>query len=295
MMINLELFRVFLTVAEVKNVTRASEKLNISQPAVTKHIKTLESLLNTPLFIRTKRGVVLTEYGKILYLKVKQGLSQIDEGVSLIKNQQDTHTGTIKIGTSTTLAKIFLVEVIERFHKAYPNITIDIDTDPTKELLTKLKNGEIDFIIGKKRNSFDKELNYKKLKTTRYMFVYNPKYFRFPQKITAKDLENYPLLIQSSPSNSKESADTYFKENNLNIEPKMNIASSNLLVDFIKIGYGIGYVTKLFIEDDLKSRTLKEVPVFPKPEKIEFGIITLKNNIQSLNCVEFIDFIKNQE
>ena len=61
-MINLELYKIFYVVAEAKNITKASEKLNISQPAVTKHIKNLESQLKTPLFIRTKKGVVLNEY-----------------------------------------------------------------------------------------------------------------------------------------------------------------------------------------------------------------------------------------
>ena len=73
-MMNLELYRIFYEVAKLKNITAASEKLKISQPAVTKHIKNLEDSLGETLFIRTKRGVVLTEVGNKIFLKVKQAL-----------------------------------------------------------------------------------------------------------------------------------------------------------------------------------------------------------------------------
>ncbi len=67
-MINLELYRIFYVVAESGNITKASKKLCISQPAVTKQIKNLESQLNTPLFIRTKKGVILNECGQKIFL-----------------------------------------------------------------------------------------------------------------------------------------------------------------------------------------------------------------------------------
>ena len=75
-MINLELYRIFLVVAETRNITKASEILNISQPAVTKHIKNLEDQIGNPLFIRTKKGVKLNEYGekKIIKELLKLGL-----------------------------------------------------------------------------------------------------------------------------------------------------------------------------------------------------------------------------
>ena len=88
-MINLELYRIFYVVAETKNITKASEILNISQPAVTKHIKNLEEQLGNPLFIRTKKGVILNEYGEKIFLNVKQALNLLSESekeISKYKN-----------------------------------------------------------------------------------------------------------------------------------------------------------------------------------------------------------------
>ena len=73
----------------------------------------------------------------------------------------------------------------------------------------------------------------------------------------------------------------------------MNIASSNLLINFIKMGYGIGYVTELYVDDELKSEKLFKLNVDPEPESISFGIMSLKNNVMTNHCKEFIEIIKN--
>ena len=111
-MTNLELYRIFYEVSINKNITKASSVLNISQPAVTKHIKNLEDSLGETLFIRTKRGVVLTEVGNKIFLKVKQALSIIDDVELSINENKNLHNTTIRVGISTTLAKIYLMDYI---------------------------------------------------------------------------------------------------------------------------------------------------------------------------------------
>ena len=292
-MINLELYRIFYVVAETGNITKASEKLCITQPAVTKHIKNLESQLNTPLFIRTKKGVILNECGEKIFLKVKQALTLLEDTNNIVKDYNCLNIGTIKIGISTTLMKKYLLKYLEIFHNKYPNIIVDIYTDPTKDLITKLKNGMIDLVIGKFPDNFDKDLNYYELDKTKYIFVANEKYFDLKNIILkSRDLEKYPILLQEYPSNSRISAEKYFESNGIVIEPKMNIASSNLLVDFINMGYGIGYVTELYVKNDLKNGNLFKVNIVPEPKIISFGIISLKNNIMNNHCKKFIEILK---
>ena len=292
-MINLELYRIFYVVAETGNITKASEKLCITQPAVTKHIKNLESQLNTPLFIRTKKGVILNECGEKIFLKVKQALTLLEDTNNIVKDYNCLNIGTIKIGISTTLMKKYLLKYLEIFHNKYPNIIVDIYTDPTKDLITKLKNGMIDLVIGKFPDNFDKDLNYYELDKTKYIFVANEKYFDLKNIILkSRDLEKYPILLQEYPSNSRISAEKYFESNGIVIEPKMNIASSNLLIDFINMGYGIGYVTELYVKNDLKKGNLFKVNIVPEPKTISFGIISLKNNIMNNHCKKFLEILK---
>lgn len=292
-MINLELYRIFYVVAETKNITKASEILNISQPAVTKHIKNLEDQLGNPLFIRTKKGVILNEYGEKIFLKVKQALNLITESEKEISEYKSLDKGTIKIGISTTLTRRYLLKYIKEFHEKYPNIVIDIYTDPTKDLIKQLKSGVIDIIISKFPQNNDLDLEYISLGKTKYIFTCNKDYPELLNKeVPLKEIVKYPILLQKTPSNSRDVIEKYLKDNNLHIEPKMNIASSSLLVDFIELGYGIGYVTKLYIEKELKDNKLFEIKVKPDTKEINYGIILLKNNILPSHCKKFIDYLK---
>ena len=292
-MINLELYRIFYVVAETKNITKAIEILNISQPAVTKHIKNLEDQLGNPLFIRTKKGVRLNEYGEKIFLNVKQALNLLNESEKEISEYKKIDKGTIKIGISTTLTRRYLLKYIKDFHEKYPNVVINIYTDPTKDLIKELKNGTIDLIISKFPQNKDLDLEYITLGKTKYIFTCNKDYIELTnKKINIKDIVNYPILLQKSPSNSRDFIEKYLKENNLHIEPKMNIASSSLLVDFIELGYGIGFVTKLYIEKELETKKLYEIKVTPDTSEIDYGIILLKNNILASHCKKFIEYLK---
>lgn len=293
-MINLELYRIFYVVAKERNITKASKILNISQPAVTKHIKNLEYELGEELFIRTKKGVILNEYGRKIFLNVKNALNLIEDAENTLEDTKNNHSVTIRIGASTTLAKKYLIKYIEKFHDKYPNIIFDIHTDSTHDLIKKLKIGDIDFILSKFPSNIDYDLKYQKIDTMEYIFVASKKYNKLTENsISVKDLENYDIIVQKYPSNSRKNADNFFKEHKLNIIPKMNIASSNLLTSFIKMGYGIGYVTDIYVKDELEKNEIYKINVNVPNKKVDFGIITLKNNVLFKDCNSFINLLIN--
>ena len=135
-------------------------------------------------------------------------------------------------------------------------------------------------------------MKYSKLGTTKYIFVASNKYKKlYTKRQNIQEIIKYPLLLQKNPSNSRRSIEKYFKENNIKVDPIMNIGSSNLLIDFTKIGYGIGYVTKLYASEELKTKHLYEIKTTPDTENVDYGIITLKNNIMPSYCSKFIDYL----
>ena len=287
-MVNIELYKIFYSVAINQNITKASEELNISQPAVTKHIKNLEDSLGVILFNRTRKGVVLTPIGQKIFLEIKNALTIFDNVESEVRNYKDNDCGTIRIGISTTLVRI-LMDYINEFYKRYPNVKIEINTNTTKENIKSLQNGLLDFIICKLPSSLDKDLKFTKIGDSSYEFVSNKDLYKnIKQPIPLKDLLNYPILLQREPSNSYLSAKKLFSENNLQINSKLDIGSSSLLIDFTKIGYGIGYVTRLYIEKELENKELFIIKTIPETPKISYGVITLNNNILSNICNKFI-------
>lgn len=290
-MINIELYRIFYVVAINQNITKASEKLNISQPAVTKHIKNLEDSLGVILFNRTRKGVVLTPIGQKIFFEIKNALTILDNVENEIRHYKDNNCGTIRIGISTTLVRL-LMDYINTFYKKYPNVKIEINTDTTKDNIRLLQNGLLDLIICKLPDNLENDLNFTKIGDSSYEFVANKEtYNNIKQPIRLGDLMKHQILLQKEPSNSYFSAKKLFKENNLEIDSKLSIGSSSLLIDFTKIGYGIGYVTKLYVEKELKDKDLFIIETIPKTPKISYGIITLKNNILSNSCNKFIDYL----
>lgn len=147
MNIDFELYRVFNEVANAGNITAAADKLHISQPAVSKSIKSLENQLGGSLFVRTKRGVNLTEEGKELHSYIKLAIEHIRNAENKFTDMVSLNTGLIRIGISRTLVKEYLLPYLEDFHKLYPNIKIEIVTNKASELIPKLRDGLIDLII----------------------------------------------------------------------------------------------------------------------------------------------------
>ena len=129
MNINLELYKTFYYVAKNESITRAASELLISQPAISKAIKTLEEQLNTPLFIRKRDGVKLTEAGETIYNKIKGAMELIDSAEENIKSLTNLDSGSINIGASKTIIHEYLMPYIKKFHKDYPNINIRIFTE----------------------------------------------------------------------------------------------------------------------------------------------------------------------
>lgn len=294
MNINFELYRIFYIVATCGNITKASEKLMISQPAVTKQLKVLENQIGGELFIRTKKGVILTENGKEIFNYVQQAINCFHNAEVQFSNLKHLEKGTIKIGVSTTLAKLYFSKYLKTFHELYPNIGIEIGTEPPNVMRKKLKDGRLDIVIAKFHEEEDKDLKTIELGVLHDCFIAGNNYKELEGKtLSFEELDKYPIILQKHPSTSRESWDFFCKKNNINLTSKMEIGSSSLLQELVKMGLGIGLVTKEFVINDLKNKELFEVKTFPKLNDKKFGIIILKDSLHSFATNKLIEHLKN--
>lgn len=296
MNIDFELYRIFYVVANNKNITKASEELNISQPAISKSIKNLEEQLGGTLFVRTKRGVILTEEGKEFYKYIKQAIEYINNAESKFTDLINLETGCIKIGVSTTLTKQFLLPYLEKFHKLYPNIDIQILTYLTVDLIPMLRNGLIDLIVlNVKESGYGNDIEIIKCREIHDTFIVSDKFLELTKKeLSMKDLHNYPLILQAKGSNTREFIDNIARSSNVILKPNIELASYNLVVEFTKIGLGIGYATKEYITDDLRKGNLFELNLKEKIPSRYVGIALSRNHIPNFSTKKLIEIIKNQ-
>lgn len=292
MNINYESYKVFYYVSKYESISKAASILLISQPAVSYQIKTLEDALGITLFIRTKKGVTLTDEGKVLFRYIEKGIESFINGENALTNLKNLDYGNIRIGASATVSKHVLMPYLKEFHKKYPNIEIDITNNLTENLLIDLRNGNLDMLLLNMPMKEAKDLKIEKVIDVQDIFVTNKDYYeKINGKIDLNNLNKYPLLFQKKPSNTREYLDQFLKVNKVDLIPKMEIVSYNLIMDFLKIGFGIGYATKEFIKTELKNKELYELDVNPKVPKRFIGIVTLNKTVPNFSVNKLVDLM----
>lgn len=297
MNIDFELYRIFYVVANNGNITKAAEELMISQPAISKSIKNLEVQLGGQLFVRTKRGVILTEEGREFYQYIRQAIEYISSAENKFSELINLETGCIKIGISTTLTKEFLLPYLEKFHKLYPKIDIQIVTNVSSELFVKLRNGLIDVIIlNLNGQKYDDDIEIIKCKKVNDCFVVNKNFdYLCDKEISIKELNNYPLMLQAKGANTRTFLDDFCKRNSVVLKPNIELTSYSLVVEFAKIGLGIGYVTKDYVKDELKKKVLFELNLKEKIPNRYIGIALSKNHLPNFGTKKLIEIINRDK
>ena len=289
MNIDLELYKVFYVVAKNKHMTRASEELHISQPAISQSIKKLEDQLGGTLFLRSNKGMELTEEGKMFYEYVKGALELISNAENEFTSFKDLSKGEIKVGCSTTLTKLILMDALESFHKDYPNININIINGLTSNLINDLKLGKLDFVIFNESNIKENNLHLEKIKELRQGFVYNSDYFTDNIR-TFNDLNKLPLILQSKDSNSRKLLDYIALQENVELIPRMEVVSQELISEFANIGLGVGFVIIDLANRNFKN--LKELEINKTIPNINVYLAMNKSISLTFASKKFIDYLQ---
>ncbi len=279
---NETLYRLFVLVADEKNITRASEKLFISQPAVSKQIKKLENELNTTLFNR--KNMELTKNGKKLYNQLKPIMSELEK----IEKSFETKRN-IKLGTYNTLMSKLLSSSILEFYKTYKYNDVIIENSNVEKMFQKLENGELDLVIVKKYNKSNFNTKYIKLGDLEDIFICGNK-VNFGKHKELNVLDNKILYIPRNNSIALEKLLEVLEKNN--IKPIIKRVDSSTMIKLVKDSSNIGFITKEYISEELEKGEIKELQLDINIPKSEFGIYYIEENkFKELN--DLIKIIKH--
>ena len=293
MNINLELYRTFYYVAKNENISRAANELSISQPAVSKAIKTLEEQLNTDLFIRKRDGMELTEAGETFYKKIKEAMELISSAENDLKVITSMETGNINIGASKTILHEFLMPYIKGFHEKYPNVNIRIFTDGINDIIKKTSMGIVDVIFMNMIYDIPNDFTCIKMLDLHDCLVASKQFnYLKDKKMNKKDIESLPLLVLTKGTITRARLDDYCAKNNLEIHPQMEFGSNTLIKEFTQAGFGIGLLTEEHIKKEIESGDLFKLNYKLELDKKYLGMVWSNSN-KSLVAKNFIKYIKN--
>jgi len=291
---NLSSYRIFYTVANTGNISKAAKELYISQPAISKSIQKLEESVGCKLFSRSSRGVVLTDEGKLLYEHVSEAFETLTMGEEKLKRSIELGVGHLKIGVSSTLCKYLLLPYLKEFIRRNPHITISISCQSTNDTLKLLEDNKIDIgLIGKPENL--KNIHFDFLEEIEDIFVAAKDYLRnLKARGIQKDhiLQSSTLMLLDKNNMTRQYIDDYLQENQIIIKDSIDISDMDLLIDFARIGVGVACVIKNFVREDLENGTLMEIPLGFPIHKREVGFAYKTTTKPSKSLAEFIHFYK---
>ncbi|MGN0805658.1 MAG: LysR family transcriptional regulator [Candidatus Coproplasma sp.] len=293
-MVNLELYRVFYTVAKCGSLTKAADELFISQPAVSQAIKQLETQLGTTLFNRTHRGMELSlQGGKLIFKQVEEALKLLDDAEQKLTELQTTATGTIRIGATDAIFSNVLADKIVKFNVKYPGVKIDLITGTTPETLEQLKTNKCDIAFVNMPVE-DKDVNL--TGTVAHLtdvFVAGKKYEYLKEtKINLSDLQEFPLLMIESNTIARKSLSAYTQTLGVKLHPDIEVENWDLMLKFVTCGMGIGCVPREYAMPYLEKGEVFEVDVTPALPVRGVGVALPKNTPVQYALKEFIAMFK---
>ena len=276
--INFELYRFFCETAKAGNITKAAERLFVSQSAVSQAIKQLENKLGCKLFNRNTRGVQLTTEGEVLYSYAGSAITLIENAQEKLSKMKLLRDKEIKIGASDTACNLFLLPLLDKFSTTYPEIHISVINRTTRELVNLLKNGTVDLSFVNLPLEDAAMLEITPVMQIRDCFVAGEKYaFLADSAIHLKDLSKYPVLMLDNSSNSRKHLDTFLASYDIKIKPSIELGSISLLSEFAKIGLGIAATIKEDVQKMLDNGELYELRFFETLPTRNIGLAKMKN------------------
>ncbi len=275
---SLDNYNIFYEVAKCGNITKASENLFISQPAVSQTIKKMEENLGVTLIIRGKKGIELTPIGKKIFEKVEIALHNLSAIDQLIDEERGLLRGELLIGAGSNIARKVLCKPVAEFTLDYPMINVKIMQNVQTVMIELLRKGELNFVLTQYNEQF--EFPFEPLLDTQYCFV----------KSVNCEVEKFITITEGSYMHMR--FNEFIEKRNLKNIPTLQVSGYNTALDLAKLGMGVTLVPKYMVEDDLKNNILVETYTDYDLPTIKFGVYYNPNLIMPAGKV-FLEYLKD--
>lgn len=289
---NLRHLRIFKTVCEEGSITKAAEKLFMTQPAVSNAISDLEDYLGICLFDRISRRLYLNETGKLFLIKTNKLLDLYED---LVKDSKELEEkATIRIGSSITIANFLLPKIIEEFEKVYKNTPTKVLIDNAREIEGKLINNEVDLALIE-GVIFNEQLIKIPISCYELIAICSPKHrFALQDSITINDLIKERLLLREKGSAIRDTFDSTLLLHNISINPAWTSVNSQALIQAVNQNLGISILPKILVEDDIKKGNIIDMSICNFELCSANHIVYHKNKLHTEPFNSLIEIIKKE-
>lgn len=285
---------VFMEVAAQKSFSKAAGNLFISQPAISKHISTLEEHYKIKLFQRNYNSIELTLAGKLLYEKLQQvkSLQEHTEFELSSISSQSQAKGILKLGASTTIALYILPRILSGFHEQYPRLEITLLNRNSETIIEALLNKEINLGIAEEVHGY-KDIDRIPFINDEVIAVCNTKNKLVKQRsYKLSELKQFSIALRERGSGTLAAVKKALEQQGISLKDlnvNIRLGGTEALKNFIIASDCIGFLPKRSVERELINEDLKELTIEQLHIQRKFFFVKRKKEFNPLS-EQFIKF-----
>ncbi|ABQ03907.1 LysR family transcriptional regulator [Flavobacterium johnsoniae] len=281
-------------IVEEGSITKAIDKLHLTQSALSHQLKEAEYQLGTPIFLRTNKKLVLTKAGEKIYELANEILNKLTETESQIKQMVFGEYGEIRISTECFSSYHWLPSVLKQFHLLYPNVELKIVTEATHIPLQKLLENTIDIAIVSDTIK-DHHIKYTELFQDEVVVVISENHPWAGKKyVVAEDFVNEHLIIHSLPMETVTIHQYFLAPAKVSPKKITPLPLTEASLEMVKADMGIMSMAKWALQPHIKNNSIKAVKVGKNGLKRKHFIATRANETYPDYFQHFINFLQNE-
>lgn len=280
----------FLEVARQGSLARAADKLAISQPGLSKTLKELETLLDATLFERGKKGSTLTESGTAFLRYAGPCVQSLREGVNSLRSGVHEPI-TVRLGVLSTVESLLIPEVVCRLHDRHPALAVSVVTGPSAYLLSQLRVGELDLVVGRMTDSpLIHGLAFEHLYSESMTLVVNKDHPLLTDPLRHQHLADYPVVLPLAGTTIRKFADGLFVQHGITpSRQSLETLSIALSRRYVQCSQAVWVAPLDAVRQDLKQGELMELDLGMREPGGSVGLCTntaLPVTAAALWCIE---------
>jgi DNA-binding transcriptional LysR family regulator len=265
---------VYATLARTLNMSRAAEELHITVSGVSQCIKALETDLGCRLFDRNSRNIELSQVGREFLGPAEQILDQMKTARGKVREWNDWRQGQLLIGANGTACQFLLPSVLREFRESFPNFTIKIEQCTSKDAILQLLDKRLDFALLTEAAQASPNVQFHLIGEDDLQFIVNPLHpWAVKRKAQREDIPNRKLILPERGGNTYVLIESYFRNENVKIQPFLEIANEQAIKEFVRLNMGAGILPRWLVAEELEHGSLVALPLGRRRLKRRWGVL----------------------
>src|ERR1019366_983266 len=265
--------RIYVTLARTMNMGRAAEELHMTTSGVSHCLKTLEADLGCRLFDRSSRKFELSQVGKEFLAEAEQILDQMKAVRGKIRTWNDWRQGQLLIGANSTAFQFLLPPTLREFRESFPGFAIKIEQCTSKQAISLLAENKLDLALLTEPAEPSLNITFNLIGEDDLQFIINPLHpWAVKRKVQREDIPNRKLILPERGGNTCALIESYFRDENINIQPFIEIANEQAIKEFVLLDMGVGILPRWMVAEDIAQGMLMALPLGRRRLKRHWGV-----------------------